>query len=97
MSKETFTTGTGQTIGYLHDADQCFRPNCPIHNPSDHHMRSWRTHWRPERYMMERICPTHSTGHPDPDDQSADTIHGCCGCCNPDPEKRKAKYGVNPS
>ena len=47
--------------------------------------------------MMERICPTYSTGHPDPDDQSADTIHGCCGCCNPDPEKRKAKYGVNPS
>ena len=93
---ETYTTGTGQTLGNLHDADQCFGPNCPIHNPSDHHMTEWKTNWRADRYMMERICP-HSVGHPDPDDRNADTIHGCDGCCNPDPAMRKAKYGVNPS
>jgi hypothetical protein len=49
---------------------------------SVHSMRSFPTHFRFDRYLMERICP-HGVGHPDPDDpQSAiDGVHGCDGCC----------------
>jgi len=40
--------------------------------------------------LIERLCPEHGVGHPDPDSaaylKSVDprgnyTIHGCCGCC----------------
>ena len=88
----TYTTGTGQTIGGVHDEGACAGEFCTIHNPSDHHMREWKTHWRNDRKMMERICP-HSVGHPDPDEIASDTIHGCDGCCG----TGKAKYGVLPS
>lgn len=76
-----YTTGTGQRI-YVHDLGQCKQGPCPVHNPSDHHMRAWPTHWRPDRKIMERLCP-HGVGHPDPDCMYAgrDTIHGCDGCC----------------
>lgn len=43
------------------------------------------SHWRDDRSFMERICP-HGVGHPDPDDEHADPIHGCDGCCNPYPK-----------
>ena len=53
-------------------------------------MRDWPTQWRPDRQMMERICP-HGVGHPDPDDVAyhdsiGDTsfaVHSCDGCCDP--------------
>lgn len=74
-------------------------PNpCPLHAPSAHHMRSWRLHWRQDRMLMERVCPEHGTGHPDPDHLSylertrgtqarlTEGIHGCCGCCRPSEE-----------
>lgn len=47
-----------------------------------------KTHWRPDRGIMERVCE-HGVGHPDPDDVKVqaggwtETIHGCDGCCNP--------------
>jgi hypothetical protein len=77
-----------------HRIDQCLGTTCVIHNPSDHHMRSWPMHWRPGRGIMERIC-SHGTGHPDPDqfeywdrvygDESwAMSVHGCDGCCAQD-------------
>jgi hypothetical protein len=71
------------------------KPGCCIHNPSDHHMRSWPLNWRGDTGVMERLCP-HRTGHPDPDhlafiefaagQRVADgqRQHGCrCGCCKP--------------
>lgn len=76
---EKYTTGTGQVI-YVHNKGDCKGEYCPIHNPSNHHMREWPTHWRSDRGMMERICP-HGVGHPDPDDLSPDKTHGCDGCC----------------
>ena len=76
---EKWTSGTGQKI-MVHDREICEGQICPIHNPSDHHMRDWPTNWRYDRGMMERICPC-GVGHPDPDDRAEDTIHGCCGCC----------------
>ncbi|MGY1946602.1 hypothetical protein [Nocardia asiatica] len=62
---------------------------CPMHKPSQHHMRHWRVIWRDDRGILERLCPEHSIGHPDPDQieywrdtgQEWQEIHGCCGCC----------------
>jgi hypothetical protein len=74
-----------------HPASACEGNHCCLHNPSDHHMVDWEMNWRPDRGIMERLCPEHGTGHPDPDDiaylkrvgrdADAEGIHGCCGCC----------------
>lgn len=95
---ETYVTGTGQRVR-VHEKKDCKGEHCVIHNPSDHPMRSFRTHWRDDRKLMERICP-HGIGHPDPDDiafkrrvrgdkfADLEMIHGCCGeCC-------RGAYGV---
>lgn len=60
---------------------------CPLHFPTQHHMRTWRMNWRPDRGIMERIC-THGVGHPDPDGRRIwlgedSGVHGCDGCCRP--------------
>jgi hypothetical protein len=60
---------------------------CPIHNPSNHHMRDWpitfrsdRTVWCPacERehglVLTERICDC-GIGHPDPDSLAYLNLH----------------------
>lgn len=84
--------------GYLHNVhpvERCAGRPCVIHNPSDHHMRDWPLNWRADRGLMERLCPEHGVGHPDPDglaylvsigDTSAG-VHGCCGCCIAPPEE----------
>lgn len=77
---EKYTTGTGQNLN-VHEGTQCEGENCVIHNPSDHVMRDFPTHWRPDRRIMERICP-HGVGHPDPDEIRGDGVHGCDGCCS---------------
>lgn len=89
---EEYITGTGQTL-LVHDKRHCEGRNCSIHNPSNHHMKDWPTHWRDDRNLMERICE-HGVGHPDPDHIDfiakkygedtaiAESIHGCDGCCN---------------
>ena len=76
---ERYTTGTGQVLR-VHSKKDCVGPHCPIHNPSDHHMKDWPTHWRDDLGILERICE-HGVGHPDPDDVHADPVHGCDGCC----------------
>ena len=78
------------TLRGVHPATQCAGRACVVHNPSDHHMRTWRLHWRDDRILMERLCP-HGVGHPDPDDlayhrsigRSYVGVHGCDGCCRP--------------
>ena len=77
---------------FTHAPDKCAGEVCCIHNRSDHHMRSWPQHFRLDRGIMERICPAHGIGHPDPDQDAffdmmygdkawAEWVHGCCGCC----------------
>jgi hypothetical protein len=88
---EKWTSGTGQKLT-VHSKDECKGETCPIHNPSDHHMIDFPTHWRMDKGIMERICP-HGIGHPDPDDYSCKkdnylTIHGCDGCCSPEGYKK---------
>lgn len=64
-----------------HSQNDCAGPPCPIHSPTDHHMRSWPQHYRHDRAMMERVC-AHGVGHPDPDCfNKAALLHGCDGCC----------------
>lgn len=75
-----YTTGTGQELRGVHPSDQCEGQPCVIHNPSNHSMRDFPTHWRGDRGIMERICP-HGIGHPDPDEINSDRMHGCDGCC----------------
>lgn len=68
-----YITGMGDPMFNVHSPDVCKGEACVIHNPSDHPMKDFPTHWRPkiESYeigypLMERICP-HGIGHPDPD------------------------------
>lgn len=85
---ELFVTNAGDRI-YVHSMSSCRGSICPIHKPTDHHMRNWKMIWRYDRKIFERLCPEHDTGHPDPDDFAArevifgktDGVHGCCGCC----------------
>ncbi len=86
-----FGFNQGQTVlANVHPAEQCRGRPCVLHNPSDHHMRSWPTHFRGDRGLMERTCP-HGVGHPDPDDlawhvsqgRTWQGVHGCDGCCGP--------------
>ncbi len=77
------------TLKNVHGHRQCGGRVCIIHKPTGHHMRDWPLLWRDDRNIWERIC-LHGVGHPDPDqipyweesNQSWQTIHGCCGCCN---------------
>ena len=73
-----------------HSPDVCKGKKCCIHNPSNHHMVTWRQHWRFDRKIMERICK-HGCGHPDPDDLSTDRVHGCDGCCRPPQEDNNSE------
>ena len=77
----------------VHAIEQCAvrEGYCPIHTPSDHHMRDWPCNWRMDTQVLERICP-HGIGHPDPDaleyhrwasgkEIPWQSVHGCDGCC----------------
>jgi len=94
---EEYETGTGQKV-MVHPKSDCEArgENCVIHNPSDHRMKDWPTHWRDDIGLMERICKC-GVGHPDPDDLAFKykmaekfnrpvpthfAVHGCCGCCS---------------
>lgn len=89
LGRQITTLIGGQTLVNVHSAGQCHGEFCTIHNNSVHHMIEWPQNWRSDRRIMERICPEHHVGHPDPDDPTIikfeyERIHGCCGCCNPD-------------
>ena len=72
----------------VHDKSKCAGRVCIIHNPTNHHMRTWPEQWRNDRGIMERTC-SHGIGHPDPDqfpfweetNRMYESIHGCDDCC----------------
>ena len=89
-TSEVFGFALGETVlENVHPATACEGEHCVLHNPSEHHMRSWPTVWRGDKRIMERTCP-HGVGHPDPDDlafhirneRSYVGVHGCDGCCH---------------
>lgn len=80
-------------IAGIHKRENC-KPPCPFHAPSDHHMVSWKKMIRMGG-IVERLCPEHGVGHPDPDSlkfhyPNISHVHGCCGCCRP-PDKKESK------
>jgi len=91
---EIFKINATQII-VTHSSDKCKGHFCCLHNPSKHHMRDWPLVWRADKGAMERLCPEHGVGHPDPDDaaynerigKAYNNIHGCCGCCHEQPVK----------
>ncbi len=90
MSGPFVTEVEGILLENVHPMDSCVGEPCIIHNPTDHHMRHFKLHWREDRRIFERICP-HGVGHPDPDqwffwrktNQEWQGRHGCDGCCRP--------------
>ncbi len=66
-----FFDGQGQRMTGMHSPKQCEGRGCPIHNPSDHHLRHLPLVYRyadiaVEPIIAERVCE-HNIGHPDPD------------------------------
>jgi hypothetical protein len=82
----------------IHDPSKCAGSRCVFHNPSEHHMRSWRIRVRAST-LVERLCPEHGVGHPDPDSLAyfnsrgwrGFEVHGCCGCCSKGPKLEAVK------
>lgn len=79
-----------------HSPEACAGQWCCVHNPSPHHMRNWDRCFRTDKaFLLERLCPKHRIGHPDPDSLAYFVrvgmgwmgIHGCCGCCRKPKEK----------
>lgn len=94
-----------------HGRNSCQGRPCCIHDPSDHHMRTWPMIFDPKKlYLANRVCE-HGDVHPDPD--SADyflhapginmntvawiMLHQCDGCCLSDPSKDIPEpFGIGP-
>lgn len=86
---EEYISGTGQVV-HVHRREDCVispeAPWCVIHKPLPGPWSTWRTHWRSDRRIMERICP-HGIGHPAAEYYLYATRphldHGCdmCVCC----------------
>lgn len=94
----------GQVLLNIHPPEQCAGRPCTVHNPSQHHMASWKAHWEDHYKIVLREC-THGVLHPDPDEVSfrrdrgrpwhlASLEHDCDCCCQPPVElQRKAISG----
>lgn len=93
MDKDIVAMFNGTVLVNVHTVDQCNGEPCVIHNPSNHHMITWKPHWDGQLRIMWRRCPDGNL-HPDPDDLhfwrsiSFDTAravfsHFCDGCCQP--------------
>jgi len=92
--KDIVALRNGPILVNVHTQDRCAGQHCCIHNPSPHHMVTWRPRWDRVEKRMWRECP-HGHVHPDPDDlaflrkafgldaASLYAIHGCDGCCQP--------------
>lgn len=90
LSVEQWRDDTG-VLYWVHSYMDCAGTSCAIHLPSNHAMVTWKRVLRVDRScLLERLCPTHGIGHPDPDSvnhfamlgiKGDWTTHGCCGCC----------------
>lgn len=84
---EMWAMSDGSILHDVHSPSECAGRGCWVHNPSDHHMVTWRVVFRDDKGTAERMCP-HGVGHPDPDDHAFWLtrgrnvgFHGCDGCC----------------
>ena len=72
----------------VHNRGICNGAPCVIHNPLSGPWDRWKTHWREDRRIRERMWP-HGVGPPVAEDYGrltdVELIHGCCGCtCAPE-------------
>jgi hypothetical protein len=91
MAPSVYLEHSGELLHNVHNDTECEGRPCPVHNRTNHPMRSFPQHWRSDTKMMERICP-HGIGHPDPDGYvylmrglgvrgaAARFMHTCDGC-----------------
>ena len=83
---DKFIDDFGNTY-WVHKRVVCTGTHCAIHNPSDHHMKTWPMLVRAST-LIERMCG-HRCGHPDPDSvaffesvgKGHLSSHGCDLCC----------------
>ena len=59
-----FVCGDGLALHNIHERGPLCEVQCVIHNPSDHSMRSFPTHWRSDRYRLERTAHGVGQTHP---------------------------------
>ena len=84
MAKHYFIDGI--ELRNVHPESACAGRACVIHSPTEHAFTDWTLHWRNDRSLFERICPTCGCGHPDPDQldfwesegREFESVHGCC-------------------
>ena len=96
QAEPKFGIQVGMRDMLTHNRGVCAGESCAFHNPSHHHMVTWKMNYRWDTGVLERFCP-HDVGHPDPDDtawhvangRTWTSVHGCDGCCNPNPEMRR--------
>lgn len=69
---------SGVHLGGVHHSARCEGRPCPIHNRSDHALRSWPQVWHLGRVM--RVCE-HGGWHKDPDEPGQKRCLRCDGCC----------------
>lgn len=62
----------------VHHSALCAGRPCPIHNRSQHELRSWPQVWVDGRVMRE--CE-HAVDHKDPDEPGRKRCKKCDGCC----------------
>lgn len=62
------TTTDADGVAFMHHANgQCDGAHCPLHSPSEHHMKGWPVVFdRDRKPLISRRCP-HGLDHPDPD------------------------------
>lgn len=65
-------------LGGVHHSARCEGRPCPIHNRSNHALRSWPQVWHKGRVM--RVCE-HGAWHKDPDEPGKKRCIFCDGCC----------------
>lgn len=92
-----FTDGTH--VVNVHPIEKCAGQVCVVHNPSAHHMLTWKASWDNAFGLVTRECE-HEYQHPDPDSLAwmvlayvpewvhAARVHDCDMCCHP-PKSRE--------
>lgn len=91
--RETVTLVGGEVLTNVHPASGCDPEPCPIHRPSDHHMVTWRQHyrWSPDISVEIQNKLMILPG------DSRQIMERVCehGVGHPDPDDYRVRYGLD--